>query len=1678
MNKWTLFLILLLKSTNTLAQLSSVAYSTAGSNYEQNFNQLPISGSISLTGKGPHALDQGPLSLTTLSGWQIFQISGSQSNTNFLAGTGSGTGSGIYSFGLAGNNNRALGTLASGTGVYAFGVVLENQTGTILNKIQIRYKATQWRKGGSGNTNHWQFSYQIRQTNSIDTSNLIKKNEGNLISIHNSSGTATLNGHLSTNQYTIAITMNDIVWKPGEKLILRWDDQDETGSDDGMAIDDFIFSAFTEIYAPSISKLIIDSIGTTTAKLRTTINDQLSNTQVRFEYDTTADMQNPATIFSTTIAAGSGNTIVGAQMNGLSPGRKYYVRGIASNSMGSTMSDTTVFTTAISTPDIKTDTMIRSDFGVFNVTAKLISTNGSAISEAGFCWTINDTPNIHHNRLPVALIDSILSITIKDLPINTTIFIRPYAQNEKGIGYGIPLSFRTPVSVQSFAISTKHSNQDTLLYELRLHQPVDFIMTSHFKVNSVPENGASVFGVERRDELTYIVKIYSGNSDAILQPVLYRNSQQSPHLHPALYEGNKIIVDKTTPEIVKVLIPNRSYKIKDSIPITIITQADQSSFRLLKGSLSSYPISGWRKQNDSLYNAFCIITAGGNEIKANEAHTILLDIQDSANNQNQVSSFTIIQDNDAIDHTRPIIQSLILPERKKYKAGDTLSFTLLLDEKIVCDTVIGKPLLSVTIGTRIRNPVMSSFTDTSMQFIYVIQRDEFDADGIRLGNSITLNNSTIQDPAGNLLSNTIPSAGILTNILVDAVLPEIIGVTTPTAKLYGLNDTLRFHVFFSEPIFLQTQQTPFLETVIGNSTYKIPYSYGAPSNTITFQVPVQKGMLDKNGISLTNQLFNAIAITDDIGNPIIPLLKNIGALSNINIDGISPQWLDTTETIIPVCKKGQLLFDKFLQVYDEEKVGGLTWTILHNPKHGFISGLPFNSKQAVDIHEPKNLMYTHSNHEAQQDTCLIELSDGINRIRKQLIFQFSPEITNNHLSKKQIICAGMMPEPIKGEIPSGGNERYIYQWQMATHTAQPVFQSLASNTQPSLQPSSLQQPTWFRRIVQSGGCTDTSQSILIDVKTKGLWLGKQSNSWHIGSNWCSAMVPDHQTDVIIQANNKIVQITDSAFCRSIQLLDQSRLLLSGVLSYTDTMIGKEAIRSVNGTLVTAGITKQYLTAQVFENSQLDHLIVNGSELILSDSLQLKQSLQLVRGKFFTQDMLLLHAQANIAPNAAGTQLIGRITKKINLQNNWITNPFKENILTTNMQLQDTSTVQSHAIFKDDEKKNIEPLTLIVRNYFLTKRPIWKILEQENNTPLYLWKKSTGISLFKPFEKKSYTTFHLLGRPIIGDEEIQFPIVQDTQYHLIGNPYIAKILSKNISRSHHIGHYFWVWDSSLAENGGYLAKAFDGNHIIEPMQGFIVKTSPGGDPFIRYSEQVKITVALPDSLLDIIENRYQVALALYKEQLLLDRFLLIDVDTARIRFDEDDAEKLFNEHYNLYSLSQDKIPLAVDARNLSHQPYIPLGIEVKKEGFYSIKFNRVWLPSKLQLELHDLFTGKIVKVQQDSIYHFQIDADTNSVGEKRFILRTPIPPIPIEEPLIIKSYPVPAQHQLNIYFKSYKPGYSFVLIKNLGGQILRKEILGQQQEGSFKISLNGLLRGSYILEIHCGNQIAANTFIKL
>ncbi|MBR2647305.1 MAG: T9SS type A sorting domain-containing protein [Sediminibacterium sp.] len=237
---YLLLFSLLLATAGTNAQsVTALSYSIIDSTYAQNFDGLPASGSFSLLGKGPHYLSHTPINAINTNGWQFLAYAGSTGNAFFAPSTGSATGQGVYSLGTAGSSDRALGSLASGSGVYSFGIVLTNNTGSNINQITIAFSAEQWRKGGSTNKNFWKCFYKTGNITSIEQTNKTESPSLGFSSIQNTAGSATLNGNLPENKQAISGTISGIDWKPGEQFLVIWEDADEVGSDDIMAIDDF-----------------------------------------------------------------------------------------------------------------------------------------------------------------------------------------------------------------------------------------------------------------------------------------------------------------------------------------------------------------------------------------------------------------------------------------------------------------------------------------------------------------------------------------------------------------------------------------------------------------------------------------------------------------------------------------------------------------------------------------------------------------------------------------------------------------------------------------------------------------------------------------------------------------------------------------------------------------------------------------------------------------------------------------------------------------------------------------------------------------------------------------------------------------------------------------------------------------------------------------------------------------------------------------------------------------------------------------------------------------------------------------------------------------------------------------------------------------------------------------------
>jgi hypothetical protein len=92
----------------------------------------------------------------------------------------------------------------------------------------------------------------------------------------------------------------------------------------------------------------------------------------------------------------------------------------------------------------------------------------------------------------------------------------------------------------------------------------------------------------------------------------------------------------------------------------------------------------------------------------------------------------------------------------------------------------------------------------------------------------------------------------------------------------------------------------------------------------------------------------------------------------------------------------------------------------------------------------------------------------------------NPVISNNSIGSTQTICFGQTPIILSGSTSTGGNGTYTYLWENSSDNIT-FTPATGVNNLVNYSPPSLIQTTWYRRVVTSGGCTSTSNSIQITV---------------------------------------------------------------------------------------------------------------------------------------------------------------------------------------------------------------------------------------------------------------------------------------------------------------------------------------------------------------------------------------------------------------------------------------------------------------------------------------------------------------------------------------------------------------------------------------------------------------------
>lgn len=158
---------------------------------------------------------------------------------------------------------------------------------------------------------------------------------------------------------------------------------------------------------------------------------------------------NPTVLLSTKTTNGAAGSI-NSNLTGLTPGTLYYARAYAITQLDTVYGNQQTFTTLPpSVPVIQT-------VAVSNILSVKATTGGSNIDSGGYtvvekgvCWATSTNPTTSNFKNNEGNGNSDFASIMKNLLPNTTYYVRAYARNILGTGYGNEISFTTAAATPS-----------------------------------------------------------------------------------------------------------------------------------------------------------------------------------------------------------------------------------------------------------------------------------------------------------------------------------------------------------------------------------------------------------------------------------------------------------------------------------------------------------------------------------------------------------------------------------------------------------------------------------------------------------------------------------------------------------------------------------------------------------------------------------------------------------------------------------------------------------------------------------------------------------------------------------------------------------------------------------------------------------------------------------------------------------------------------------------------------------------------------------------------------------------------------------------------------------------------------------------------------------------------------
>ena len=152
--------------------------------------------------------------------------------------------------------------------------------------------------------------------------------------------------------------------------------------------------------------------------------------------------ENP-TIANDKSTDGTGIGIFESGISGLIGDKTYFIRAYATNSVGTGYGNQVSFKTSPSPPFLTTKEVFPVSASWYTSGGNISSDGGAPVTVRGVCWSTSENPTVANDKSMDGSGTGIFESGISGLIGDKTYFIRAYATNSVGTGYGNQVSFKT-----------------------------------------------------------------------------------------------------------------------------------------------------------------------------------------------------------------------------------------------------------------------------------------------------------------------------------------------------------------------------------------------------------------------------------------------------------------------------------------------------------------------------------------------------------------------------------------------------------------------------------------------------------------------------------------------------------------------------------------------------------------------------------------------------------------------------------------------------------------------------------------------------------------------------------------------------------------------------------------------------------------------------------------------------------------------------------------------------------------------------------------------------------------------------------------------------------------------------------------------------------------------------------